>query len=105
MDKTIFFNSSLPRAGSTLFQNLIGQNPQFYVTPTSGLIELIFGAKNHYNNSQEIRAQDADLMDKAFVNFCRKGMQGFFEPLTDKPFILDKSRGWGIHYQLINLFQ
>jgi hypothetical protein len=41
MDKTIFFNSSLPRAGSTLFQNLIGQNPEFYVTPTSGLIELI----------------------------------------------------------------
>jgi sulfotransferase len=105
MDKTIFFNSSLPRAGSTLFQNLIGQNPEFYVTPTSGLIELIFGAKNHYNNSQEVRAQDADLMDKAFVNFCRDGMQGFFKPLTDKPFVLDKSRGWGIHYQLINLFQ
>jgi len=71
MDKIIYFNSSLPRAGSTLFQNLIGQNPQFYVTPTSGLIELVSGAKNHYNGSQEIRAQDPKLMEKAFINFCR----------------------------------
>jgi len=105
MDKIIYFNSSLPRAGSTLFQNLIGQNPQFYVTPTSGLIELVSGAKNHYNGSQEIRAQDPKLMEKAFINFCRKGIQGFFEELTDKPYVLDKSRGWGINYNLLSLFK
>ena len=36
----IFFQSSLPRAGSTLLQNILGQNPEFYVTPTSGVLEL-----------------------------------------------------------------
>ena len=37
MDKKVFFQSSLPRAGSTLLQNILGQNPEFYVTPTSGV--------------------------------------------------------------------
>jgi sulfotransferase len=105
MSKKIFYNSSLPRAGSTLFQNLIGQNPEFYVTPTSGLIELVFGAKNNYNHSQEFKAApDQDLMDKAFLSFCRDGMQGYYNVITDKPYILDKSRGWGINYGLLNLF-
>jgi hypothetical protein len=36
MKQTIFYQSSLPRAGSTLLQNLIGQNPTFHVTPTLG---------------------------------------------------------------------
>ena len=44
--KKIFFNSSLPRSGSTLLQNLIAQNPEFYCTPTSGLGDLILNAKN-----------------------------------------------------------
>ena len=42
MEKKIFFQSSLPRAGSTLLQNIIGQNPEFYVTPTSGVLELAY---------------------------------------------------------------
>jgi sulfotransferase len=105
MNKTIFYNSSLPRSGSTLLQNLIGQNPDFYVTPTSGLIELVNGARNAYNNSQEIRAQEPSVMEKAFIDFCREGMQGFFMNITDKPYVLDKSRGWSINYRLLGLFQ
>ena len=58
MDKKILFNSSLPRAGSTLFQNLISDNPEFYCTPTSGLADLILNAKNTYNHSQAIMSQD-----------------------------------------------
>ena len=47
----LFFQSSLPRAGSTLLQNIMGQNPDFYVTPTSGVLELVYAAnwvKNNY---------------------------------------------------------
>ena len=105
MNKTLFYNSSLPRAGSTLFQNIIGQNPEFYVTPTSGLVDLINASKNNYNHSQAFISQDANEMEKAFIGFCRFGMQGYFSAITDKPYILDKSRDWGINYGLINLFQ
>ena len=101
--KTIFYNSSLPRAGSTLFQNIIAQNPEFYATPTSGALDLIFSAKNVYQNGDEFKAQDPILMEKAFLNFCRKGYIAYFDALTDKKYVLDKSRGWGINYNLVSM--
>ena len=57
MDK-IFFQSSLPRAGSTLLQNILGQNPDFYVTPTSGVLELLYSARQNYTNDNAFKAQD-----------------------------------------------
>ena len=103
MNKTILFNSSLPRAGSTLFQNLVSDNPEFYCTPTSGLADLILNAKNTYNHSQAIMAQDRQAMEKAFLGFCRAGIQGYFNNITEKKIILDKSRDWGVNYGLLNL--
>lgn len=100
--KKIFFQSSLPRSGSTLLQNILGQNPYFYVTPTSGLLELIYAARNNYSTSPEFKAQDAELMRRGFLSFCRGGMDSFFDAITDKPYVMDKSRGWGIHYNFLN---
>lgn len=104
MPKKIFFQSSLPRSGSTLFQNIMGQNPDFYVTPTSGVLELVYAARNNYTNSPEFKAQDASLMKSGFIQFCHDGMMGFFNGVTDKKYVLDKSRGWGIHYGFLNSF-
>lgn len=104
MPEKIFFQSSLPRSGSTLFQNIMGQNPDFYVTPTSGVLELIYAARNNYTNSPEFKAQDANLMKSGFLQFCHDGIFGFFNGITDKKYVVDKSRGWGIHYGFINSF-
>jgi len=93
----------MPRAGSTLLQNILAQNSDFYVTPTSGLLDLIFGARLNYTNSPEFKAQDAATMKKAFLAFSRAGMEAYFKALTDKPYILDKSRGWGVHFDLLSL--
>lgn len=93
----IFFQSSLPRAGSTIFQNLLGQNPDFYVTPTSGMLELLFGARANYTTSPEFKAQDEKMMEKAFISFCRNGMFGYYNEITNKKYVLDKSRGWGVY--------
>ena len=101
--KTIFYNSSLPRSGSTLIQNIIAQNPDFYTTPTSGLVDLIMASKNNYNHSQPFIAQDQKQMENAFLKYCKSGMQGYFDGLTDKPFVVDKSREWGINYGLLNM--
>lgn len=101
--KKIFFNSSLPRSGSTLLQNLIAQNSNFYCTPTSGLSDYIINAKNIFATSQAILSQDKDEMEKAFLGFCRAGMQGFFDNITNNELILDKSREWNINYNLINM--
>lgn len=104
MQKQYFFNSSLPRAGSTLFQELCNQNPDFYATPTSGFLELIYGANGNFKSSPEFKAQDPKLMDKAFLGFCRASMDGYFNQLTNKKYVLDKNRGWGITYTLANKF-
>ena len=103
MAPTLFYQSSFPRAGSTLLQNILAQNPSFHVTPTSGLLELIFGARLNYTNSVEFKAQDSEAMKKAFLAFSRAGMQAYFAALTDKPYVMDKSRGWGIHFDLLQM--
>ena len=102
MDK-LFFQSSLPRAGSTLLQNILAQNPDVYATPTSGVLELVFAARGNYTNSAEFKAQDPEAMKAGFTAFCRKGMDGFYEAITDKKYVIDKSRGWGIHHDFLNV--
>jgi sulfotransferase len=101
MDK-IFYQSSLPRAGSTLLQNILAQNPDIYATPTSGVLELIFAARGNYTDSPEFQAQDAELMKKAWQAFAKSGMDAFYNAITDKKYVVDKSRGWGIHYDFLN---
>ena len=104
MVKKVFFQSSLPRSGSTVLSNILAQHPDFYVTPTSGLLELLYSARLNYSNSPEFKAQDSALMEKAWKGFCHDAMFGFFNSITDKKYALDKSRGWGIHYNFLNFF-
>lgn len=98
----LFFQSSLPRAGSTLLQNILAQNPDIYATPTSGVLELVFAARSNYTESPEFKAQDPELMKRGWHAFARKGMDAFYEAITDKKYVVDKSRGWGIHYDFLN---
>lgn len=100
----IFFQSSMPRALSTTLQNIIGQNPDFYVTPTSGVLELLFAASGNYTNSHEFKAQDSELMKQGFIGFCKGGLEGFFNAITEKKYVLDKSRGWGEYRGFLNSF-
>lgn len=99
----LFFQSSLPRAGSTLLQNILAQNPDIYATPTSGVLELIFGARANYTSSPEFKAQDTTLMKKGWDAFCREGLTGWYNAITDKKYVVDKSRGWGIHYDWLEM--
>ena len=62
MVEKIFFQSSMPRAGSTLFQNIMAQNPDFYATPTSGLCDVLLNLKGNVWNAIEFKAQDAAVM-------------------------------------------
>jgi sulfotransferase len=101
MEKQLFFQSSLPRSGSTILQNILAQNPEIYATPTSGVLELIFAARQNYTDSAEFKAQDKSLMQTSFLNFCKQGLKGYYDAITDKKYVVDKSRGWGIHYDFL----
>ena len=98
------YNSSMPRAGSTLIQNILGQNPEFYVTPTSGVFDFLFNARTIYSASPEVKAQDADTMEKAWKGYCRGAIDGYFNAITDKPYVIDKCRGWNGEYNFIKFY-
>jgi len=100
--QTIFYQSSLPRAGSTLLQNIIGQNPKFHVTPTSGMIDMMLGTRIGYNGNHESKAGDLKQWKEGFYAYCREGFKGYVAALTDKPYILDKNRAWGSYYPLLS---
>lgn len=101
----IFFQSSLPRAGSTLLQNLIGQHPEFYVTPTSGVLEMLYQSRNTFSTSPEFKAtSDADRDLKAWRGYCNGAIHGYYDAITTKPYVVDKCRGWGVHYDWLNKF-
>jgi sulfotransferase len=89
---------------STTLQNILAQNPEFYVTPTSGLLELWFGARKNYTDLPEFKAQDSDIMKKAFEGFCKESMFGYFNSITEKKYVLDKSRGHGVYRSFIDSF-
>lgn len=101
----IFFNSSMPRAGSTLLQNILAQNPDIHASPTSGMMELIYGARANYTSSPEFTAiQDKEALKRGFAAFCDKGIHSYAEQLTDKPYYVDKSRSWAYFLNWVETF-
>ena len=103
MSKTIFFQSSMPRAGSTLFQNILAQNPQIHSTSTSGLSELILENFNSFDNIPNFKKEkDYNLCKKAFYNFCKGGIESYYTTITKKPIIVEKNRLWVSIYPLLN---
>jgi hypothetical protein len=93
--KNVIFNSSMPRACSTLLQNIFNQRPDCYATPTDGLVELLLGAREKFTYSDEFRASmDQDLMIDAWRNFCKEGMDGYLSTLTDKQNVFVKGRSY-----------
>ena len=78
MVQKIFHNSSLPRAGSTIIQNILAQNPEIYPTPTSGVFELLNGVRTVYSNSQEFKDQD-----KTFLRLAEAKIIDEFSKIKD----------------------
>lgn len=104
MPEQVFFQCSLPRTGSTLFQNLINQNPDFYASGNNGLLGLLKATNVNYLNSPEFKAQDSAIMQKAFQGFCKSSIHGFYNAITDKKYALDKSRGNFANYKMIRAY-
>jgi len=105
MVQKIFFNASLPRAGSTLLQNVMMQNPDIYSTPTSGIVEFLLQSRTIYSTGDAFKAQESEIMKKGFKGFCRGGLFGFFNEITDRPYVIDKSRAWSGHYRFLDFFE
>lgn len=104
MTKKVFYNSSLPRAGSTLLQNLLAQNPEIYSSPTSGLFDLITSTKTTYTNTTEFVAQDQSLTINGYKGLLKGAMYGYYDGMSDRPYSIDKSRAWIGEYKFLDSF-
>lgn len=96
----IIFNTSMPRSGSELFQVIAHQNPSIYASSTSPLLEYQFAARGNYN-LPEVKSQNPQLMQNAFLNMCASMAEGYYKAITDRPIILDKNRGWSHYYEWV----
>lgn len=88
--KKYYFISGLPRSGSTLLCNILAQNPRFHATGTSGIMDIMFGVRNSWNNLVEFKAAPNEAGEKRVL----KGILENFYADIDKPIIFDKCRGW-----------
>jgi sulfotransferase len=90
MEKTIHFIAGLPRSGSTLITNILKQNPEVHGEAVSSLSS-IFGSINASWSSMG-QNQEYDNPE-AKVGVLKSVLQGYYSHI-DKPFIVDKDRGW-----------
>ena len=104
MVQKIFYNSSMPRSGSTLLQNILGQNPILHTTPTSGVYELLSAARTIFSDGIEFKAQNQDKMYNGFRGFLKSAIYGFYNNITEKPYVVDKCRGWNSDWEFVNAF-
>ena len=93
LSKSIYFIAGLPRSGSTLLSNLLGQNQRFHVTGTSGIIDILQYVRNSWNRNTAFMAQDRDQSAATQLSVMRGVMEGYFAG-TDRPICFEKNRFW-----------
>ena len=99
----IVLNSSLPRSGSTLLQNLLAQHPEFYCSPTSDLLELIVQLRNSYGNFDGFKSQGLLKIAPRIRDAMRGIVTGFYaSEITAGRVIFEKCRG---HSQYLELWE
>ena len=96
-EKTFVFVSGLPRSGSTLLCNILNQNPNFYATPTSGVLDLMLMVRNNWNKINQFKAV---RNESAKFRILRSIIFSFYSDL-DKKIVFDKNRGWPGNFELI----
>ena len=95
--KRIDFLAGLPRSGSTVLTKILCQHPELFATSTSPLIDYIGQAANHLHEIQNNHAY-GHIVD---VRTVLSTTASSFFSFTDKPIIIDKSRGWTRAYESV----
>ena len=93
LQKKVYIVAGLPRSGSTLLMNILGQNQNFHVTPTSGIIDVILHIRTSWNSNPAFLAMDRGLRESRQISVMRAVLQGYFSD-TSSPVCFDKNRTW-----------
>jgi sulfotransferase len=74
------------------------QNPDFRVSPTSGLLEVLFVIRNRWEEFVEHKALGEDESKEKLRRVLAAAMDSYH--IHDRPVIFDKSRGWLAHLEM-----
>lgn len=98
-EKTVHFVSGMPRSGSTLLCNILAQNPRFHATGTSGIVDVLYAARNIFSTSTPFLAMKEEVLDRKTINVFKGILQGFFADV-ENPVCFEKSRGSEAHMEM-----
>ena len=100
----IHFVAGLPRSGSTLLLNLLGQHPNHHVTPTNGLLGLVAGVQQSWTTIEPFVAQGLKKVEPRIAATLRAMFYGFYErELGSGQVVFDKNRGWTSQIELLEV--
>jgi sulfotransferase len=95
----------LPRTGSTLLVNVLGQNPKITISPDSLLGPLLANVQGFMGDTLNESQFKSDQTYEMYKRFCVDGSYGWINSISDTEFYVDKCRSWGINIDLtFNLF-
>ncbi|MCF6287803.1 MAG: sulfotransferase [Proteobacteria bacterium] len=97
IEKKCVYVAGLPRSGSTLMCQLLGEHPDIYSTGhSSPLANTVKTLRARLSDDPFLLSQldvDFDLVYQRLTNSFRGFMNGWFAE-TDKQIVVDKNRGW-----------
>ena len=98
--KRFSFISGLPRSGSTLLANILSQNPRFHASATSGILDVMFGVRNQWDQLVPFRAMaDREAGEAAKLRVLRGILESYYAD-DPRPVVFDKSRSWLAHLEM-----
>lgn len=94
--------AGLPRSGSTLLQQILGQNPRHHVTPTSGVPMMITGIQQQWTGHEPYIAQGLPVVAPRIAKGISGFISGFYmNEVASGKLIFDKSRMWPSCIELV----
>jgi sulfotransferase len=93
LSKQIYFLAGLPRSGSTLLANILAQHHNIYVTPTSGIVDMLVQVRNNWDRNDAFQAAERKQSEETKERVLRAMLQAYFAH-AEQPICIDKNRYW-----------
>lgn len=90
MTKTYFFESGLPRSGTTALSAILNQNPSLHAGPLSPVFESMIVMENYLKMGEQANAFPKP---DSFHSMIAGLIDGYYSDVA-KPYVIDKCRAW-----------
>ena len=90
MTKSFFFDSGLPRSGTTLLTSILNQNPEIHAGALSPAFELMYHIEGYFEVSEQSKAYPKPECNSKIISSV---LENYYSDI-EKPYVIDKSRAW-----------